>query len=323
MIPRWKTAVAVLAVPLGLTACSGKPSPGPSPDSSSNPPSASGTAGSADGLLDALGKAKATPETRAYVEYGRPSATKDWKSLGGTGYTNLYNYAELTTSRLKFDPRKFTTALSVGQPPNTATILWGEYDTGALNQAFAEAQGKRADVNGAAVWTLGEDNGYQTQGPLADAVPPVGFNKVRVAVGSFAFAGSAASLAMVTDPGTETLAKDPENAALAGCLQDVVAAIISRVPENPTPTGIGSRADGTEVLCVLPPAGQAEDVRKKIEDKVGTGARLTGQPWKDVLTNVQTEVVTGQSQVVRMTAKAPQPGVLFTALANRDLPVPR
>ncbi|ALG10815.1 hypothetical protein AOZ06_31530 [Kibdelosporangium phytohabitans] len=272
------------------------------------------------GLLEALGRVKATAETRAYIEYGKPA---DAKSQQGAGYASIAQYSQRMADRLKLDPGKFTSALTVGQPPNAAGILWGDYDTAAVNQALADAKIRREDKDGAAVWTVGEDNTAQLDGPLSEAAPPTGFNKLRVADGAFAYAGSAKSLATVTDPGRDTLAKDEDIQALAGCLKDVVAATIVRSDRDPMPAAIGVLADGTEALCVLPAEGKAEDVRKRIADEVGSGTSISGQPWKQLLPDAGTEVVGGQPETVRMTAKPQRPGMLFMALAKRDLPLPR
>ncbi|ONI83063.1 hypothetical protein ALI144C_18705 [Actinosynnema sp. ALI-1.44] len=312
MITRWKTVVTVLALPLSLAACSGEPSSSPG----STPVPVSETRS----LLDALGKVKATAETRAYIEYGKPGETKTQLHAG---YATIAPYSARLADRLKLDPGKFTAALTVGQPPDAAGILWGDYDTAAVNQALADAKIRREDKDGAAVWTVGEDNKVQLDGPLREAAPPTGFTKLHVATGSFAYAGSAASLATVTDPGQDTLAKDKDVQALAGCLKDVVAATIVRSERDPMPAAIGVLADGTEALCVLPAEGKAEDVREQIADKVGTGKSITGQPWQDLLPNAAAEVVDGQPRTVRLTGKPQRPGLLFKALANRDLPLPR
>jgi hypothetical protein len=286
------------------------------------------------GLLEALGKVRATDSTRGYVEYGNLVATRGLREadgkrfaiLGGFGMGQLRSYSKVLAEDLAYDGLAQRAAISAGSPPDWSAIIWGDYDVNAVNNKFAEL-GIERDGNGdTTTWTSSADGDIELRNPLVTIGGPGSLNNVRTAPGSFAFSPKRDTLSWVTNPGGDTLAEDQTMKTLAQCLGDVVAAVIARNPGAAEMLAVGVRApsasDVTDVICVTPGTGDPAAIRDHVSGELsnGTSAR-TNRPWSEVLPNAKVELA-GFPTAVRITATPgadKPPGRPIQMVANRDL----
>jgi hypothetical protein len=301
---------------------------------------ASGSGGSDDadtGLRDALAKVAATDATRTYVEYGDVTLLgpltegggeqgKRFVTVFGYGFSQLATTSQLLADQLHFDPRKMAGAVQAGEPPETAGLLWGDYDVAAVEKVLADRDIPAEDDAGGKRWTSAKDRELQLDGPLAGIARTSELNVIRTADGTFAYAPARAGVDAVTEPGDDTLADDPVMHRLSGCLGEVAAAVlVAPSDEDPTAYGVGVRVteDGTatEVAC-LAPDGDPKDIREHVEQELKDGLTpSTRQPWTELLPDATVDVVEFDS-VVQVEAR---PGVdkpvgrVLQMLQTRDL----
>jgi hypothetical protein len=267
-------------------------------------------------LVAALSKVRATDSTRKFVEYGSVRATRAlaeadrarFYTLHMVGLGNVGPWSPLISTDLGFDPRLFQEGISAGVPGSWAGILWGDYDVNATNARFATFGIERSDSDGATTWTIDADNRSTDPGPLDMIAGEKTLNIARTQPGSFAYAVKRDTLAWITNPGQDTLAKDPTIKALATCLGDVVAAVINREGRMTQPLAVGIRApsasDITAVICVAPGArDQAEKIRATASATLPNGTMQNGQPWSQLLPDATTELTGDPNSVVRIIAK--------------------
>lgn len=263
------------------------------------------------GLLGALAKVRATEQTAALVEYGDVAAVRDlmasderFRTLAGFGYSDIATAATQLAEQVGIDPRAAGEAVRVGRPPTWAGVLRVEVDVAAVNGRFDGFGAKRADEAGATTWITAGDDEVESTGPFARMGVVSGFNKVRVAADSVAYAPSGRALTWVVDAGGSTLAGHEVVGALAACLGDVVAAVLTTTP---TPLAAGVRRSGEEVACATTddPAAARGRVGAKVSSPT---APRGGRPWTAVLPDARVEVPTDRAGVVRVVAPT-APGV--------------
>ncbi|KOX18676.1 hypothetical protein ADK67_36535 [Saccharothrix sp. NRRL B-16348] len=278
----------------------------------------------ASGLLGALAGVRATAESSVLVEYGDVAAVrallgKDaerFRGLQGYGYSDLAGHARVLPDLVGFDPAEATTALRVGQSPKWAAVLRMDVDVPAVDAKLAGLGGRRADSG---VWTTGEDNEIDPDGPLAEAGIVTGFQQVRVESGSVVHSPAGETLKWVTEPpGDQSLADDPMIGELARCLGDVSVALISK-PKSGLPVAAGVRTtpagESTEVVCV------PDENPNALKDLVRTNLETT--PWSEALAGATAEQPADQTGVVRVLApSAPgaRVGRVLQALQRGELP---
>jgi hypothetical protein len=270
-----------------------------------------------DGLLGALGRVRATAETRVAVEYGEPAAVralmaKDedrYQTLRGYGYGSIAMYSVTVEDTLGLDLDGFDGAIHVGEPPKRATVLWGEYDVAAVDGKLRGMDVDGKEGFGETRWNSGADHEIDlADGPFAGVVGPAQFNNIRTAARSFAFAPAAAAIDWVTAPGDETLAGDDVLAPLARCLGDVVAAHLMATGE-----AVGVREDGTEVICL---DADKADVSDALEGEVPS----TREPWDRMLPGAEVDQ-DGALARVTVPARDDKPvGRVLRLMVTRDLP---
>lgn len=245
----------------------------------------------ATGLVGALGKVRATSDTRVAVEYGAPARVRElgerFRTLEGYGFGTIANSAKLVDEAIGVDPGAFDEGITVGQPPRWGAVLWGDYDVAAVDERLGGLEIERSGQDGATLWTSGKDLEIDFDGPFVGVVQTNQFNNIRTADGSFAFAPALAGVEWVTDAGDETLAGDDRISGLARCLGDVVAA---RIDEGAGAAGV--REDGTEVFCL---AADRDGVEKELDGDVPS----TGEPWDELLPGARVEV---DGELVRVIA---------------------
>jgi hypothetical protein len=287
------------------------------------------------GLRDALGRVAATDATRGYVEYGDVADVskladgpdgKRFLGVTGYGFSQIAATSKIIADKLRFDPMAMDGAVLTGQPPNTAGLLWGDYDVAALEQALADRDIPSEDDDGGKRWTSAKDRELSFDGPLAGIARTSELNAMRTADGTFAYSPTRAGVDAVTTPGDDTLADDPVMRRLSGCLDEVTAAVlVAPTGEDPAAYGVGLRitedGDVTEIACISPD-GDPKAVRDHAEQEIENGATpSTRRPWDELLPDATVDVVEFGA-VVRIVAKpgAGEPaGRVMQMLQNRDL----
>lgn len=289
-------------------------------------------------LRDALNRIPANDNTRAWVEFGRPKALLaanggsparvPYGNAFGYGMSDLAGYATLLPPLVGFDPSTADVAVSAGRPPTHAGWLIGGVDAAKVEQALTKLGAKK---DGATL-RLAPDNQISLDGPLSSRLqaPAIMLNVVSTGDGSLRYGPSTASLDLVGTSKEPTLGSDDTVTAVADCLGDPLAAILTDQPSAKSTThreiGIGvsgtSSADAAEQLCVATGSSDAAAAMKtRLQNELMSGrSQRTGSPWSDLLTGVSVEVLAGN--VVRATAHPPQgrsAGTLPNALENGDL----
>lgn len=239
-----------------------------------------------DGLLGAMGRVRATAETRVFVEYGKPGATE---ALRGYGYSAIAPYAERLKDTLALDLDGFDQAIHVGNPPKQATILWGDYDVATVDDKLRGLDIDDEAQFGGTRWRSADDNEISFDGPFTDMAPPAQLNNILTTDDSFAFAPAAEGIDWVAEPGDDTLADDDVLAPLATCLGDVVAAQLMATGE-----AVGVRQDSTEVICLK---GDQDQVSAALKEDMPS----TGEPWDSLLPGAE---VTQDGALARVTVPA-------------------
>lgn len=291
--------------------------------------------GGESGLLEALGKVRATDSTRGYVEYGNVAATRAlheadrerFVTLTGFGMGNLRTYYKVVSEDLAFDPLTMRAAIMAGNPPGWSAIIWGDYDVNAVNNRFAGLGIERASNGDTTTWTTSADGTIDLNRPIVKIAGATTLNNVRTAPGSFAFSPTRDTLSWVTDPGGDTLAKDPTMKTLAQCLGDVVAAIITRAEGRTESVAVGVRApsttDVTDVICVAPGTRDPASIRDHATGQLAGGqSPQANRPWSELLPNAKVETASLPDPVVRITATpgaGNPPGRVIQMLLNREL----
>jgi hypothetical protein len=267
------------------------------------------------GLLGALGRVRATAETRVSVEYGEPAEVralldKDksrYEILRGFGYGSIAPFSVTVENTLGLDLTGFDGAIFVGKPPKQATVLWGDYDVSAVDGKLRDLDIDSESAFGGTRWHSANDYEINFEGPFTDMAPPQQFNNIVTGNGSFAFAPAAEGVEWVTQPGDKTLADDDALVSLAKCLGDVVTAQLEATGE-----AVGVREDGTQLICLKGDQG-------KVSDALKGEMPSTGRPWDDVLPNAK---VDQDGALARVTVPPPADGLVgqvMRVMQNGDL----
>lgn len=265
------------------------------------------------GLLGALGRVRATADTRKSVEYGEPASVrtladkdKRYRQLQGYGYGSVSNYSRNIEGELGLHLDEFTGGITAGDPPKQATLLWGEYDTSALDGKLGGLGIDSEEALGGTHWRAAEDDELNFDGPLVDVMPTAHFNNIVTRDGAFAFASASAGVEWVTEPGDETLADDSVLVPLARCLGDVIAATLLATGE-----AAGVRRDGTDVICLNADEAQVSEALKG-------NAPSTREPWDELLPGAKVDSAEGLARVTAPPGDRPA-GLGLRALQTRDL----
>jgi hypothetical protein len=275
-----------------------------------------------NGLLDALGRVRATADTRASVEYGEPAAVKAlvdkvkdkdsakdklrYQTLQGVGYSSISMYSLTVKDKLGLDLDTFDSAIFVGKAPKQGTVLSGDYDVAAVDGKLSELGVDNASALGGTRWRAGDDYEINFEGPFSDTVPLSQLNDIVTREGTFAFAPAKEVVEWVTDPGDKTLADDDVLVGLAKCLGGVVAAQLQGTGE-----AVGVRQDGTQIICLKGDVDRVSDALK--------GDMPSGRPWKDVLPGAEAAEAEGLVQVTVPPQDSGPVGRVLAVMRNGDL----
>lgn len=270
-----------------------------------------------EGLLGALGRVRATAQTRTAVEYGEPAEVsalmaKDrsrYQALQGYGYGSVATYSVKVEEALGLDLGTFDSGIVAGEPGKQATVLWGEYDVSTVDGKLSDLGiDKESSPFEGTHWRSADDYEIDFEnGPFTEVAPPAQFNNIVTRADAFAFAPAAEGIDWVTDPGEDTLATNDVLGPLATCLGDVIAAQLQATGE-----AVSVRKDGTEVICL---ARDEAQVSEALKGKVPS----TGQSWDELLPNAEVGTDDG---LVRITVPAQDDepvGRVLRIMLNGDL----
>lgn len=322
---RVAAAVTALALAVGsAAACSSSGSTG-----------GGGGGGGSGAFKDVLKNIHTAAQTSGYIEYGDTAeltrlnggagaaANGPFGRLLGTGGDELAQYQQLLPPLTGFDPATATSAISVGHPPNTASVIYGSFDPKAVGAKLA-AWGYHSQDRGDGVtaWIFQDDHKIDLSrlDPSTGIGPGMGgwLNVVWVSKSSIAYGRATSDLAAALPAQSKPLSGDPMVSSLADCLGPTVVALVITDPQQIATSGIsaiafGVTATGTsdireEICAAAPDAAGAQAFATGFTKAVAGGKDIyTDQPWANLLSDPQTKVIGGAQHVVRLSAKPTDP----------------
>lgn len=297
----------------------------------------SANSGSSTDLASLLRRVQATKGSTVELEYGNVAAIgllsgdeagkKQFVRIRGAGYAEIAaRYAQIK-ELTGIDPMSSVAAIRVGRPPHQAGLLIGDFDRDAIVSKLEKVGGKISERDGRTTWVHAEDGKIDVSNPF-DKVTIGAMNVITLSEGSIGYGRFAEDVALVTDANEPYLSDSRPHNELADCLGDVIAAYFI------TSDGGGYRAVGTrgtsatdvtEVFCATT---KSEDAARTAADKIIAAmsdgvSEASRRKWSTLVSEPEVEVVGGDENVVRLTAKprpadAPVPGVFWQAIHNRD-----
>jgi hypothetical protein len=228
------------------------------------------------------------------------------------GESPLVESGQEAIDTLGFNPLAATSAVTVGNPPHSVTVVYGSFDTSAIGKRLSASGFKQhGSADGGTLWAIGDDDKTDPQNPTGDPL----LNVIDVAGNRIVFGGSTAEVEQIAASGANSLARNPTLAVLSDCLGSAKAGLIGpesfSSSQDSTYLGIGLDVDSVqnpgEVLCVTAAnssaaSGIAANWTQQIEH--GRSERVN-EPWSELLTDPQATVMSGPPPiVVRLTARA-------------------
>ena len=255
----------------------------------------------------------------AYFEFGEVSrvqqlanaSAKEFAAYTMVGESPLIESGQAATDTLGFNPDTVTTAVTVGLPPHSATLLYGSFDVAEVGKKLSAAGFKQhGAAGGGTLWAIADNDQINIQNPTMDAQ----LNVLDVSGDRIVFGGSTAEVEAVAKPAPTDLAGNASLAGLAECLGAAKAAVIGPelpvVNQNPsTYIGIGldanSAQDAGEVLCVTAASSSAaSSIAASWTRQIQQGrSEHLNQPWSTVFTDPQPSISGSSPIVVRLTAQ--------------------
>jgi hypothetical protein len=302
----------------------------------------SGSGGDVLGALTlrvALSRIAATDDTRGYLSFDDTArlvalSGKDWGgppggfgSLRGQGADALVVYGAVVSERPGINLLDADYTITAGQPPHQLSMITGGQRADQITRGLTDL-GWHADAGRLVSPGIGGYKGPDELGPLA-----LQLAQVRVAGSDLVYGGADAHLDAAGKPSGSTLAGDPRISALAGCLGDVVAAVIA-TPKmsgklHPTAVAVGVRAPGQStdtprgVACLSwASADEAHQYASLLDRSFQEGqSGRTAKPWKEILHSISAKDVGGGEHIVAWEADMPGNATLvIKMLQNLDLP---
>ncbi|MEV7005527.1 hypothetical protein [Streptosporangium sp. NPDC051022] len=319
----WTLAVAGLA----LAGCGGAGDPGKA-----------GTA-EAGGLRQVMASLDAAGPAAGYLEYGDmahwrslgvvteggPGKDRRWLSVVTAGFGDLGVNASRLTGPTGVNVFAADRGAVFGVPPKTAIRVEGSLDSADIRAKLTALGAKPREIGGQEGLSLGEDNKIDMTGPQAGLGLMNQLNQV-VVTDSALVAGSAAEPVAAGLGAGSSLADSPDHAAVADCLGDVVAAVVT-APAQPGGVilyGVGLRRPAStadkavDVVCVLP---RVAEVGKTFTERFTTAAKVGGRPLGELAETItHDEVRSGDRTVYRavLTVKPDGPVMLAQQLLVRN-----
>jgi hypothetical protein len=269
----------------------------------------------------ALAETPTTSWDGTYFEFGDVAQVEQLASGGSkseffaytmVGASSLDESGQQALDTLGFNPLTATSAVTVGNPPHSATVVYGSFDASAIGKKLSAAGFKQhGSADGGTLWAIGDDDKPDPQNPTVDAL----LNVIDVSSDRIVFSGSTAEVEQIAGPDATPLAKNATLDALANCLGSAKAGLIgpeSYPPsQNSTYLGIGLDADSVqnpgEVLCVTAAnSSAASGIAANWTQQIEHGrSEQVNEPWSELLTDPQASVISGSSPiVVRLSARA-------------------
>lgn len=324
------TVVAVAAA-LSLVSCS---------SSSSGSPQT--------GLQQAMASIPATSPSRTYFEYGSPAALRElgvlhpaaiqhhgpisaplWSPVIGIGAGSLANYAVLLPRVLSLNELAADTAITIGEPPNAATRIDGAIKPAAVSAKLRGLGAKPRMFGKVKGLSFGADNSEDLNSKLSRKFYVVNqLDQVVVTNQVFAASPNSATLQEVIGDNGTSLLDTGSYGAMADCLGDVLAAIVTGHGDSRTALiGVGVRTPASatatrhEVVCFQPRPGAATTVLGAVRHNVAphTVDPTSNEPMSHFVTHA---AVTSKGPFVQadLTMKSKTPsGFVVQLLFNRTL----
>ncbi|MEY9859301.1 hypothetical protein ABH935_004929 [Catenulispora sp. GAS73] len=265
--------------------------------------SAGGSGGSGS-FKDTLKNIHATAQTSGFIEY-RDSAllTKinKGKDVWTSPFSLLYNHGEGPFLQYGgelppltgFDAQQATSAISVGNPPNTVGVLYGSFDTSTIGTKLAAwGYTKQDRGGGVTAWIFKDDNQADTSQPdTMNVGPGMGgrLNVIWVSKSSIAYGYMTSDLASALPAQSKPLSQDAMVGPLTDCLGSTLIAYV---------------ITDQKVICVAAPTtAGAQALAAGFMKSVGSGRDPEGdKPWSSEVSDAQTKVLGGPTHVVQLTA---------------------
>jgi hypothetical protein len=255
----------------------------------------------------------------------------------GFGADQLGEYSSILPPLTGFDPSSATSAISVGNPPNLVSVLYGSFDPAAIGTKLAAwGYHKQDRGGGVTAWVFADDHKIDMTklDPDTGVGPGMGgwLNVIWVSKTSIAYGRATSDLAAAVPAQSTSLADDPMIGSLADCLGSPLAVMLltgQKQIQSSAVTGIAFGITGTgtadlqEEICVAAPdAAGAQTLAAGFTKAVGSGFdyRLA-QPFSAMFSAPQTKVIGGSAHVVRLSAKpvaGQDPTVLFKMVQESD-----
>ncbi|GAA5210001.1 hypothetical protein [Microbacterium kyungheense] len=215
-------------------------------------------------------------------------------------------------------PQALETELGVDLDGAAAFVTIGTYPQSVALIAGGQVEDSVSSAASRAGWESTDDSGVlvSTGSHAASLASAATF--VRPDGDSVIFSGPDVDLRTWGADDPVMLGEEPRVVALADCLGDVAAALIS-VNDTGVSYAVGARGDAetTSVMCVLGADGaQAEAIASALED----GRTPSGRPYAELLEGAE---VSEDEDVLRVTATPTQgtaAGVLLQLAMRRELP---
>jgi len=279
----------------------------------------------------ALAEIPSTGWDGSYFEFGDISQVNELnKAAGGSalfayttvGASQLDESGQAMDGSLGFDLLSVSAAVTVGQLPHSAMVLYGSFNASTVGTKLAALGFKNhGSADGGTLWAIGDNDQPSEQNPTGDP----SLNVLDVSSDRIVLGGSTAEVEAIAAPATKSLATSAKLAALANCLGSAKAGLIGPAyaadAQDSTYVGVGlvdsSGAAASEELCVTASSTSAASAieanwTRRIEH--GTVVSLN-EPWSKLLTNPQATVTSSSPIVVRLSAQ-PASGAKVGALID-------
>jgi hypothetical protein len=233
-----------------------------------------------------------------------PALTDLQTGITGAGAPNLRQYAIAMKDELKIDVLGADSLISVGNPPNTVTLLRGGQDGKAI-KAAAKKRG----------WT-----GKKVLSKKMDASDPISVPVGHIKVAGDSVYVGAQGADLNATPGTVPRSvKD-----LATCLGNSPVANSDTSPEGAAAVTVGLKPGTANkgVICALADsASGGKKLGNSMEGAAKSGLSLQRQPYTDLLTVDKVSNPTASTARLDVTFKdVDHPMLLVQMLNRRDLP---
>lgn len=285
----------------------------------------SGSGGGDSGLGAALDRVSGGDAAKAYVEWADVAALRElakveprvadfhvdsddrWARVIGLGAGRLAQSGVAVAEQTGIDFLAADEALTLGEPPDTATVLRGDgLDTGAIRGKLEDAGAKEEDGKLA----FGEEGEVDVDSPFAQLGLLNDLNRVALDDGVVAFGPTSAAVDEAAGDGDGSALDEHQGGV--DCLGDDIVAAQLYADE----VALGVRRDGHEVVCVN---GGDEDA---LREGFGPDAisNVTRQKMSTLVAKADVDSAGDWARAVLTPADGRPAGFVFDAYRQRDLP---